>query len=191
MTLCSKDGCTFKIQRIAPAGHMMPLDITIPTILKQEKHRSTQTFSHAGVNDIEWCPKASVSKEALASFVRLPPCYQCYLIWRIHFAIFVSLASRHCRPRAFSQLLRGEKRPCPATTDLRALYILYLECQACESTLPILATKSFAEPLHLFLTVCCFKNIYVYIYTYVCIYIYKSYIVTLFCSRNCRKVLVT
>ena len=99
MTLCSKDGCTFKIQRIAPAGHMMPLDITIPTILKQEKHRSTQTFSHAGVNDIEWCPKASVSKEALVSFVRLPPCYQCYLIWRIHFAIFVSL-SRHCRPTA-------------------------------------------------------------------------------------------
>ena len=79
----------------------------------------------------------------------------------------------YCRPRAFSQLLRGEKQPCPATTDLRALYILYLECQACESTLPILATKSFAEPLHLFLTVCCFKNryIYIYVYIYICIYI--------------------
>ena len=35
------------------------------------------------------------------------------------------------------------------------------------------------------------EHICIYIYIRMYIYIYKSYIVTLFCSRNCRKVLVT
>ena len=133
----------------------------------------------------EWywmMPKSQCQQGSTCVFRAFAAMLSMLSIWRIHFAIFVSLASRHCRPRAFSQLLRGEKQPCPATTDLRALYILYLECQACESTLPILATKSFAEPLHLFLTVCCFKNryihIYIHIYIYVYIYVYNIYMYT-------------